>query len=298
MPNLPPELYPFESRFLDLDGLRLHYLDEGPCGAPGADPVVMLHGNPTWSFYFRNLVLALRGSYRCIVPDHMGMGRSEKPADARYPYTLARRAEDLEALLKHLGIRARITLVLHDWGGMIGMAYAARHALAIRRIVVLNTSAFHLPKSKPFPWQLALARTPLGVFLLRGLNLFARSAARTCCRRRPMPREIRHAYLAPYDSWRNRIALMRFVEDIPLKAHEHSFARVSEVEQSLTLFRETPMLICWGEQDFVFDRHFLQEWERRFPRAQVHRFPDAGHYVLEDAHEEIVPLVRAFLAAH
>src|SRR5205823_3246531 len=111
-------------------------------------PVVMLHGNPTWSFYYRNLVLSLRDSYRTIVPDHIGCGLSDKPDDSRYRYTLESRVTDLEALLEHLGVTCDITLVVHDWGGMIGLAYAVRHPERIRRLVILNTGAFHLPRTK------------------------------------------------------------------------------------------------------------------------------------------------------
>jgi pimeloyl-ACP methyl ester carboxylesterase len=287
------DLYPFESHFLDLDGVRLHYLDEG-----SGDPVVMVHGNPTWSFYYRNLISGLRGSYRTIVPDHVGCGLSDKPDASRYPYSLDRRARDLESLLDHLGLFENITLVVHDWGGMIGMLFASRHPERIKRLVVLNTGAFHLPKAKRFPPSLALVRnTPLGPLLVRGLNAFSLGAARACVRR-PMSPEVRRGYLAPYDSWANRVAVLKFVQTIPLKPGDAGYDLVTEVENGLDQFRHLPVLICWGMHDFVFDRHFLAEWERHFPEAEVHRFGDAGHYVLEDAGDAILPLVQGFLAAH
>lgn len=282
-------------RDLDLGGgVNLHYLDEGE-----GDPVVMVHGNPTWSYYYRRLAAALRGDHRVIVPDHVGCGRSDKPTDDRYEYTLERRVRDLEALVDHLGLDAGLTLVVHDWGGAIGMGFAARHPGRVARLVVFNTAAFHLPPSKPFPWPLWLCRdTPLGAGLVRGLNAFCRGTARIGCKRTRMPRAVRDAYLAPYDSWADRIAIHRFVQDIPLRPGDRSYDVVSFMEDRLPAFADTPMLIGWGMRDFVFDRHFLAEWERRFPRAEVHQFPDAGHYVLEDEHERIVPLVRSFLAAH
>lgn len=286
--------YDFDDHWLDLDGLRLHYLDEG-----AGEPVVMLHGNPTWSFSYRHLVTALRDSYRVVVPDHIGCGLSDKPDDSRYSYTLRRRAEDVETLLDRLGITENITLVVHDWGGMIGLTYASRHPERIKRLVILNTAAFHMPKGKPLPWQLKACRNPLtGPLLIRGLNAFSRGAVRTCVTRRRMPPEVQQGYLAPYDSWANRIGVLRFVQDIPLRPGDPSYATVSEVEARLDLFRETPLLICWGERDFVFDVDFLDEWTRRFPQAEAHRFPDAGHYILEDASEEILPLVRRFLERH
>lgn len=283
---------PFPSRFLDLGGLRYHYVDEG-----AGEPVVMVHGNPTWSYYYRNLAAALKGEYRVIVPDHMGCGLSDKPGDDRYSYTLARRVDDLETLLDRLDVRRDVTLVLHDWGGMIGMAYAHRHPERIRRLVLLNTAAFRMPASKRFPWQLwACRNTPLGPFLVRGLNAFVRAAGRLCTVR-PLPDEVRRAYAVPYDSWANRIAVLRFVQDIPLGPEDPSYSVVADVEAGLHRFRETPTLICWGERDFVFDGHFLAEWRCRMPHAEVHAFPDAGHFVLEDAGDRIIPLVRSFLKA-
>jgi haloalkane dehalogenase len=283
--------YPFESHFFDRDGLRLHYLDEG-----SGDPVVMLHGNPTWSYYYRNLVTALCDRSRCIVPDHIGCGLSDKPQPPRYDYSLKSRIDDLTALLDHLGVRDRVTLIMHDWGGMIGMAWAARHVEAVKKLVILNTAAFHLPKSKHFPFRLWLGRnTSLGAWLIRSRNLFCTHAANVGVKRKPMPPEVRHWYLQPYDSWENRVAVLKFVQTIPLKPTDPGYEIVSEVGQSLPKFGNTPTLICWGMKDFVFDHHFLEEWKRRMPNAKVHRFQDCGHYVLEDAAEEIIPLVNEFV---
>lgn len=285
-------LYPFDEKFFTRNGLRMHYLDEG-----SGEPVVMVHGNPTWSFYYRNLVLALRNQYRCIVPDHIGCGKSDKPGDDRYTYTLESRVDDLEALLDSLKITNGITLVVHDWGGMIGMAYATRHPERIKRLVILNTSAFRLPNTKPFPWPLWIVRdTPLGALLVRGFNAFSGIAARVCCTRTKLTPELRAAYTAPYDSWAARIATLRFVQDIPLGPGDRSYPIVENVERNVRQFSGVPMMVCWGLRDFVFDKHFLKLWEDHFPHAEVHRFEDCGHYILEDAREEVIPLIRAFLA--
>jgi len=287
--------YPFTGQAIPLHGnLRYHYLDEGT-----GPPLVMVHGNPTWSFYYRNLVLGLRDKYRCIVPDHIGCGMSDKPTDAQYRFTLEQRARDLEALLDHLGVTKDITLVLHDWGGMIGMTYAHWHPERIARLVILNTSAFHKPEEKSLPWSIWLARnTPLGPWLVCGLNLFCKGAVKHCVVRKPLSPEVADGYLQPYDSWEHRLAVLRFVQDIPLKPKDTSYPLVSEVQDELVKFAKTPMLICWGMRDFVFDVHFLNEWIRRFPSAEVHRFDDAGHYVLEDAGPEILGRIRNFLHTH
>ncbi len=284
------EHYPFRGRRFARNGSRLHYLDEGH-----GLPVVLLHGNPTWSFHYRRLVLALRGEFRAIVPDHIGCGLSDKPGDDRYDYTLATRIDDLEALLDALGLRSRIQLVLHDWGGMIGMGYAVRHPERIERIVVLNTAAFHLPAGKVLPGSLRLCRSPLGPFLVRRLNLFLRGALRYCMTQGSLSRREREAYLAPYRSWRDRIALLRFVEDIPLLAGDRAFELVSAIERDLVLLRGKPMLVVWGERDFVFDRDIRDEWRRRFPEAECVDLPHAGHWLLEDAPETVLPSIVAFL---
>lgn len=285
--------YSFDHHYHSIKGLRLHYLDEGN---KNAEPVVMVHGNPSWSFYYRKLVLALQNNYRCIVPDHIGMGLSDKPDDETYHFTLDQRVDDLESLLDHLNIKDNITLVLHDWGGMIGMAFATRYPERIKRLVILNTSAFHLPKGKTVPWQLKLSRIPvMGALLNQGLNVFARGAVKQCVTRSPMIPEIAAAYLAPYDKWGHRRAIKKFVFDIPLKPGDTAYATVDRVDKAVGQFADRPMLVCWGMKDFVFDHHFLKEWETRFPDAEFHRFEDAGHYILEDANDDIIPLVKDFL---
>lgn len=288
--------YPFESHFYDRDGLAMHYLDEGD-----GPPIVMVHGNPTWSFYYRKLVTAVRDSHRVIVPDHIGCGLSEKPDDRRYTYTLASRVDDLEALLDHLKIDQDITLVMHDWGGMIGMNYATRHPERIRRMLILNTAAFHLLPGKKLPEVLQFVRDTLaGAYLVRGLNAFARGAAWVGTTSKLMDQPLRDAYCAPYDNWDNRIATLRFVQDIPLEPTDRAYNLISQSQAALEagVFKEVPALICWGMRDFVFDKDYLEKWIEYLPHAEVFRFPDGGHYVLEDAAEEITALFQQFLKDH
>ena len=270
----------------------MHYVDEGPREAP---VVLMLHGNPTWSFYWRRLISALRFSHRVIAPDHIGCGKSEKPGDDAYSYRLAERVQDIEALVAQLGLHD-ITLAVHDWGGMIGMGWAHRHPDRVARLVVLNTAAFPMPSTKRLPASLRLARdTKAGALLVRGFNAFARGATRLAVTRVKLPKEVRDGLCAPYDNWDHRRAVLRFVQDIPLRESDPSFSLVREVGEKLHQFNDRPVLICWGDRDFVFDEHFLRVWKSALPDAEVHQFPDCGHYVLEDAPAEIEQLVRRFL---
>jgi pimeloyl-ACP methyl ester carboxylesterase len=282
-------LYPFESHWLDLDGVRYHYLDEGPQNAP---PVVMLHGNPTWSFYYRTLVPGISQDYRVVVPDHVGCGLSDKPQ--AYDYTLEQHIQNVEALIGSLGLK-EVTLVLHDWGGAIGMGYATRHPENVARFCVFNTAAFYQPT---LPLRIKVCRIPgLGAVLLRGLNAFARLALpmATGHRERLTP-EVKAGYLAPYDSWANRIAILRFVQDIPLERRHRSRKTLGDIEANLYLFSEHPMLIIWGALDFCFTvRDFMTQWQARFPYAETRVVADAKHYVVEDAHERIVPWLLEFL---
>lgn len=286
------------ARHCAIGAQRMAYRDAGQ-GAP----VLMLHGNPSWSYLWRHLIAGLTDTHRCIAPDWIGMGESDKPDDAHYRYTLASRIDELETLYQHLvrehGLPERgLTLAVHDWGGMIGFAWAARHPERIARMVVLNTAAFLNPKGRALPWTLRLGRdSAIGEWLIRRFNAFARGALRWGTVRAPSS-SARRGFLAPYDSYAARRAIARFVQDIPLDARDPAYAIVADTAQNLHLLADKPMLIAWGLRDFVFDAAFYAEFRRRFPRARAHAFDDAGHYVLEDAHERIVPLVRAFLREH
>jgi haloalkane dehalogenase len=281
------ELYPFDSHFLNLGGNRYHYVDEGE-----GEAVVMLHGNPTWSFYYRHLITGLNERWRTIVPDHMGCGLSDKPQS--YKYELSEHVENLEELLiNHLQLK-QINLVLHDWGGAIGMGFATRHPELVKRIVVLNTAAF---LSSNCPWRIRACKLPFfGEMAIRGFNAFARGALSMATKHpERFTDQVKEGYLAPYDSYLNRIATLRFVQDIPLRSKHPTWKTITNIQKNLYLLEKRPMLICWGEKDFCFDMSYLKKWRRYFPEAQVETFPDAGHYVLEDAHERILPLVQKFL---
>lgn len=287
-------LYPFTSHYLHLEGLRYHFVDEG-----AGEPVVMIHGNPTWSFYFRRLIKDLSGRYRTLVPDHIGCGLSDKPRPGRYDYRLRSRISDLEGFLHHLGLTDRLTLIVHDWGGMIGMAYAVKHVDRVSRIVIMNTAAFLPPGGRRIPLRLRLIRDlrPFAAPAVLGLNLFAYGAL-FMASHKGLARDVKRGLTAPYNSWHNRIATLRFVQDIPLRESDPSYAIVKEVDSRLQALADLPMLICWGERDFVFDHIYLDEWRRRFPRAEAHSIPDAGHYLLEDAPDRVAGLIRDFLKRH
>ena len=258
--------YPFDSHWARIDGHVMHYIDEG------SGPVLlMVHGNPTWSFAWRRLVSALRGEYRVVAVDHLGCGFSEKPqADV---YTLAGHIQRLEKLVGLLDLK-NVTLVAHDWGGAIGMGCAARQADRFRRFVLMNTAAF---RSQRIPLRISVCRIPLlGSLGLRGLNLFSLAALKMAVER-PLSKAAKVGLVAPYDSWASRIAVREFVRDIPLRPGHRSYETLADVESGLAQFAARPMLLLWGMKDWCFTPQFLEEFRRRFPEAQVHPVDDAGH---------------------
>ncbi len=287
--------YPWTGRFIDIDGHTMHVLDVGPTEGAADEPVLMVHGNPTWSFYWRHLVSALSGTHRCIVPDHIGMGLSDKPADDAYPYTLARRVSDLTKVVDSLYPSGKLTLAVHDWGGMIGMAWAVQNPDRVARIVVTNTSAFMPNDDIKLPWQLKLARSPLGTALVQGFNAFAIGATVTCTEK-PLSSAAKKGYTAPYDTFANRIATLRFVQDIPLSPKDGAWALVEATDAGLDLFAQTPILVLWGDKDYVFHPGFRAQFEKRWPHAEVQSWP-AGHFVIEDEKEAVCSKIAAFVGA-
>ena len=240
------DLYPFASHFLEIGGLRYHYLDEGR-----GEPVVMIHGNPTWSFYFRNLVRELSADFRTIVPDHMGCGLSDKPTEEQYDFRLSSRIHDLERLIDSLALNKPITLILHDWGGAIGIGYALRKPERIARIILMNTAAFSPPNGKKLPLRLQIIRRlgTLSRFAVLGGNLFCRAALVMAPRNR-LDRNVRKGLCAPYNSWNNRLATFKFVEDIPLAPSDPSFPVIQWMDQHIHRLTSIPMMILWGHARF------------------------------------------------
>ncbi|HEX6255270.1 MAG TPA: alpha/beta fold hydrolase [Euzebyales bacterium] len=271
----------------------LRYVDRGTGPA-----VVCVHGNPTWSYYYRNLAQVLADDHRVIVPDHLGMGRSDVPSPRHYAYDLAARVDDFGALMDHLrvGTDAPATLVVHDWGGAIALTWATRHPDRVGRLVVTNTAAFPLLPGHRVPWLLWPSRVPvLGEALVCGANAFVRGTLRLGVRRRHLPPAVRRAYREPYGTWHDRIGILRFVRDVPEGPGGRTHPLLVETAANLHRLADRPAQIVWGLRDPVLTAPYLDAWRRTLPDAEVHALDDAGHLVLEDA-AEAVPLIAAFLA--
>jgi len=286
MSERPPEsLYPFASKYFPLRSHRLHYLDEGQ-----GSPILMVHGNPTWSFLFRDLIREFRTTHRVIAPDHLGCGLSDKPAG--FPYRLETHIDNLEALVLSLDLRD-ITLLVHDWGGPVGFGVAVRYPERFRRLIVTNTAAF---SSTFMPFRLALCRLPLlGRLLIRDTACFCRGGTTTTVVRK-LPDDVRDGYLLPYRTAEDRAAVYRFVQDIPNDVEHPSYELLLNIEHGLWMFRDTPTAIAWGMRDWVFTPRFLEQWRHILPKARELVLPDAGHLLFEDAGPAVIAFLRAFLA--
>lgn len=280
--------YPWQGHTLAVRGGKLHYLDVGE-----GETLLFVHGNPTWSFYWRNLIKGLSPDYRCVAVDHIGCGLSDKPAD--WSYRLEDHIANLVALIEHLDLQ-KVTLVVHDWGGPIGLGSAINLPERIERIVIFNTGVFE----GPMPLSIRLCRWPvLGNLLIQGANGFLQVGfLRAIADRQRLTGKAREGFLYPYRTWADRKAILRFIQDIPLEQDHPTRELFLAIDQRLELLGDRPVLLVWGEQDFCFTPDFRRGFMRRFPQAEVHALDDASHWVVEDAHERIVPWMRDFLRRH
>ena len=264
---------------------KLNYVDEGEGRA-----VVMLHGNPTWSFYFRNVIKELQSSCRCLALDHLGCGLSDKPQN--YPYTLKQHIANAVAWIERFSLDS-FDMIVHDWGGAIGMGVAKALPDKIGKIVILNSAAFNMAR---IPKRISMCRLPfIGDLIVRGFNGFARPAL-TMAVTKPLSDIEKAGYLFPYNNWKNRVANLRFVKDIPSNPIEETYQIVSEIEGFLPQLANNPIVLGWGLKDFCFNELFIEKWKCFFPRATVHAYPNSGHYILDDEKETLIPKIKTFLA--
>ena len=283
------DAYPFESRFLETPHGRMHYVDEGR-----GDPVLCLHGNPTWSFLYRRFVDGLSGSARVVAPDLIGFGLSEKLARPE-DYSIEGHIDDVSALVEALDLRD-LTLVVQDWGGPIGLGVALRHPGRIRALVAMNTIGF-VPEGRGLPLALRVLRVPgVGEQLVQGMGLFNRVFVPAAIGRPERRSEVvRVAYSQVQGNWYERAGTLAFPRLLPVDADDPVVALLEREDRWLRSF-DGPALLVWGMRDPYFDAAILAQWRERLPHASVIEIDDASHFLQEDAPEVIVPHLVEFLS--
>ena len=268
------------------------YRDSAVDGADDRPTILCVHGNPTWSYYYRGVAQWFTGDYRVIAVDHLGCGHSDKPSQAEFDYRLVNHQDNLVALIEQLDLK-RVHLLAHDWGGAIGLGSLVRTKSRFDSIMLLNTGAFPPPY---IPLRIASCRIPMvGSAAIRGLNLFARAAISMAMSRSKMDATVARELLSPYDSWVNRVAIDAFVRDIPMSPKHATHQTLVDLEQALPSLSDLPALLVWGMKDWCFRPECLRRFESAWPDATSVEISDAGHYVLEDAPEETLSAIKSFL---
>jgi cis-3-alkyl-4-acyloxetan-2-one decarboxylase len=280
--------FPFEPRFLVADGVRLHYVDEGPAEAP---PLLFVHGNPTWSYMWRRPIAELSSKgHRCVAFDHMGFGRSEKPPQLS-AYSLERHVGNALTLIDALDL-TDVTLVAHDWGGPIGLGALLQRADRLRRVVLMNTWAWELPSFLP-PFLREFRTEGLGEILALGGNLFVESIPGGMHRRDTDP-VMMEAYRAPFPDYWSRAGTLAFQREIPLTERDRSAPLMASIHEQLPQV-SAPVKLVWGMRDPVFQPVFLEQWCELFPNAQTVELADASHFVVEDNPDAVTAAIEDFL---
>jgi haloalkane dehalogenase len=274
---VPEALYPFASNYADVEGARVHYVDEG-----SGPTLLLLHGNPTWSFLYREIIRGLRDRYRCVAPDYPGFGLSDAPAG--YGYTPAEHARVLEGLVSALDLRD-VTMMVQNWAGPIGFAVATRHPERFAGFVIGNTWAW--PKSD-FGTQVfsRLLGGPIGRYLILRRNVFVERIIPGGVKRRRLPAEVMEAYRGRFPDPDSRLPMHVFPREIL-----GSRPFLAEIERGLGALADRPALLVWPTADVAFKEPERRRWEQVFPNHRTVLLEGAGHYMQEDAPEEIVAAI-------
>lgn len=276
------DLYPFQSRFLDLDGHRLHYIDEGE-----GTPIVFAHGTPEWSFGWRDVVKGLRGQYRCIAPDMLGFGLSDKPLDG--DYTVQAHARRLEQFIDRLGLE-QFHIVGNDFGLAIGLHYAIKHPDKVQKISFFNGWMWPLDSDPHYARAARVMRTWLGRLMYLRFNFPVRFVMPAAFGdKRKLSPEIHRHYFQALPTPDTRRAAYAFTYEL-LDAGPFW----AELWQKVSVLAEKPALVFWGMKDNFVPPYELWKWEKALPHARVIRFPGAGHFVQEEEAETMVAELGKF----
>jgi cis-3-alkyl-4-acyloxetan-2-one decarboxylase len=285
MDSFVKKQFPFESKFFELPTLnaKIHYVSEGQ-----GDPILCVHGNPTWSFYFRKIISEFRHSHQVIAFDHLGCGYSSRIKN--FSYQLKDHIINLTKFVENLDLQ-NITLVVHDWGGAIALGFAVNNISRIKKIVLTNTASFY---SSDVPKRIKILKTPIvGEYLIQKFNIFAQ-AATLMASAKGLSNTVKKSLLAPYNNYDSRLGIAKFIQDIPLNESHPTYKTLLEIEKLLPKL-QVPVLALWGMKDFCFHEKFLTKWKNIYPHLKAFEVYDAGHYLFEDAPQYCLEKIKSFL---
>ena len=274
--------YPFRSRYFDLPMGQMHYVDEG-----GSDhAVVMVHGNPAWSYTYRKLITWLSKNYRCIAVDHMGFGLSDKPIE--WDYLPENHAVNLEKLLHYLDLRS-ITFVVGDWGGPIGLSYAVNHPDRITSIIITNTWMWSVKGIFYYEMFSRFMGGFIGRFLIKRYNFFVKVLMKKMFQAEISPAVHQH-YIEPLKNPNDRKGCWVFPGQIIGSSHW-----LADLWGRREALAHKPSTIIWGKRDIAFRNIELDKWKSLFTHAEVHEFNNVGHFVQEELGDDMCVLVEKHL---
>ena len=281
---LDRDAYPFTSRAVQLAAGRMHYVDEGR-----GETLLFVHGTPTWSFEFRHLIAALSDRYRCIAPDHLGFGLSERPRD--FAYTPEAHAANLAEFVDHLALD-RVTLIVHDFGGPIGMPLALRDRSPVEKVAILNSWCWPFADNKDAVRKARLAGSGVGRWLYKYANASLRLIMPSAYGdRRKLTPAIHRQYLSVFEDRSARVLVLHALAKALLDSHDFFASLWRDAER----LRRFPTLIVWGLKDSAFPPYHLERWRGLLPAAKVAVLENAGHWPHEEDHARVLNEIRAFL---
>jgi haloalkane dehalogenase len=276
--------YPFRSNYFKVSAGRMHYIDEGE-----GEPIVMVHGNPSWSFLYRYLIKGLSKGHRCIALDHIGFGLSDKPAD--WSYLPEEHAKNLNLLIDELNLKA-ITLVVQDWGGPIGLSYAINNPENVKSIIIMNTWMWPVAGDPHYERFSGFMGGAVGRFLIKRFNFFVRVVMKQAMGDKSnLPRSVHHHYLLALKEPNTRKGCWVFPKQI-IASSSWLEALWSQREH----IQAIPALILWGMKDIAFREKELETWMTVFTQSEVMKFKNVGHFVQEEKRDQLCPIIEAFLS--
>ncbi|MHA1311369.1 MAG: alpha/beta fold hydrolase [Candidatus Helarchaeota archaeon] len=281
--------FPFKPHFKKINGFDMHYIDEG-----NGEPIVLLHGEPTWGYLYRKFIPPLSKKNRIIVPDHMGFGKSDVPHDK--PYRLAQHIDNLSKLLTKLNLK-NITLVVQNWGGPIGFGFAVSHHDLIKRIVIMNTSV-GVAKEHRRLWFESMIENGTYNQLMSNMKIFIPQMMFSIFVKKFSKDEkkiIKKAYIAPFPSPEYCIGAKAFPLDIPKGKNHPSSEIMQKIRDELILLKNKPKILIWGMKDKIFPPKIIEIWQKIYPDIKIYKINEAGHYLQEDAPEQIVQIIKEFI---